>query len=92
VTVTPKQGISLAPVFRGEKWDGHDFLFWEHEGNKAVRWGDWKLVSRDRGKWELYNMKQDRTELHDLIAEKPDIAERMIAEWERWADQVGVKK
>lgn len=91
-TITPKQGISLAPVFRGEKWKGHDFIFWEHEGNKAVRSAKWKLVSKDRGKWELYDMINDRTELNNLIDEKSDVAEKMIAAWEKWADEVKVKR
>ena len=37
-----------------------------HEGNRAVRLGDWKLVSEGNSRWELYNMKHDRTELTDL--------------------------
>ena len=73
--ITPLEGKSLAPVFRNEDADGHpEGLYWEHEGNRAIRVGDWKLVSKfsapERGRWELYNLKQDRSELNDL-AEGP---------------------
>ena len=57
-----------------------------------MRWGAWKLVSKDRGTWELYDMKNDRTELHDLSVQRSDVANKMIAAWEEWADQVGAKK
>ena len=47
-------------------------LFWEHEGNRAVRRGDFKLVAVHGGPWELYNIAEDRTELRDLAAYRPE--------------------
>ena len=64
-----------------------DAIYWEHEGNRAVRVGKWKLVAAfpPPVKWELYDMEQDRTELHDLAAVKPGLFTAMVAQWELWA-------
>ena len=63
-----------------------DALYWEHEGNAAVRAGDLKLVRRGRaGAWELYDLKADRTELRDLAAAQPDKVRELAAKWEAWA-------
>jgi hypothetical protein len=63
---------SLVPAFANQPIE-REAIFWEHEGNAAVRAGDWKLVRLGRkGEWELYNLKTDRTELHNLAAQEPD--------------------
>ena len=87
--VTPLQGKSLVPVFRGESLD-REFLFFEHEGNRALRHGDWKLVAKGRAgrddvKWELYNIRTDRSELHDQSAENPDIFNMLKLKWQELA-------
>ena len=64
-------------------------LFWEHEGGRAVRAGDWKLVAEQGDSWELYNLGTDRTEQHDLIAACPEKAKELTAAWEAWAARVG---
>ncbi|MCB9766840.1 MAG: arylsulfatase [Candidatus Omnitrophica bacterium] len=87
--IEPLEGKSLAPVFRGEGREGHEALFWEHSGNRAVRKGDWKLVSKDSGKWELYDLKSDRTELHDLSEEHPDTVKELDGLYQGWAKKVG---
>jgi len=66
-------------------------LFWEHEGNRAVREGKWKLVAKNRRPWELYDMERDRSELHDLAAQHPELVRRLAAEWEAWAKRCGVQ-
>jgi len=70
--ITPPEGESLLAALRaamrGETWTRQQPLFWEHEGNCAMRDGEWKLVRRYPDDWELYNMAEDRTELHDLAA------------------------
>jgi arylsulfatase len=54
--------------------------------------GDWKLVRMGRnGAWELYNLKTDRTELHDLAATEPARAAELAAKWEAWATRTNVK-
>jgi len=70
--IQPTEGISLMPTFLGRPRPEHGCLWWEHEGNRAIRCGRWKLVAVDRGPWELYDMEADRTELHDLSAEQPE--------------------
>ncbi|MCX6922495.1 MAG: arylsulfatase, partial [Verrucomicrobia bacterium] len=69
-----------------------DALYWEHEGNAAIRVGDWKLVRLGRtGPWELYNLKTDRTELHNLAASDPARAKELAAKWDAWAERAQVK-
>ena len=65
-------------------------MFWEHEGNAAVRVGQWKLVRKYPGPWELYDMEADRTELHDLSADHPERVQEMIGLYQAWAERCGV--
>lgn len=88
--VIPMQGRSLLPSFEGKAQTPGRPLFWEHEGNCAMRRGDWKAVRKFPGGWELYNMRDDRTELHDLAAAKPDLLREMTAAWDVWAQAAGV--
>lgn len=89
--ITSTEGISLVPVFKGQKWQGHKGLFFEHEGNRAVRQGDWKLVSqRPENKWELYNISNDRSELNDLSAQYPQKVAELEAMYSAWATRAGV--
>ncbi|HYF00710.1 MAG TPA: arylsulfatase, partial [Planctomycetota bacterium] len=83
------EGVSLLPVLRGGRL-GERPLFWEHEGNRAVRRGRWKLVARHRQPWELYDMEADRTETRDLAAREPERVRSMAADWDAWAARVGV--
>lgn len=85
----PLEGKSLAPVFGGESPGARTFA-WEHEGNRAIRAGDWKLVAPFRGEWELYNLNLDRTELNNLAAVHPSQATELASLWQAWADRVGV--
>lgn len=90
-TIKPMEGISLAPLFKGQKWQGHETIFFEHEGNRAVRKGDWKLVSiYPENKWALYNMKTDRSELNDLSAQHPEKVKEMEKLYESWATRANV--
>ncbi len=88
--IPPLEGRSLLPVFQGNKRQGHDYLFWEHEGNRAVRHGQWKLVSRHPDRWELYDLQADRTELNDLAGHRRDIVESLTARYDEWAQRCGV--
>lgn len=88
--IQPPEGKSLAGVFAGKPLDERP-IFWEHEGNRAVRIGDWKLVAKGRpGQWELYNLKSDRTELNDLAAKYPDRVAAMSETWTKWAHRAKV--
>lgn len=86
--ITPVEGQSLVPVLKGLERKGHEYLFFEHLNGKAVRYGDWKLVSLNaRSNWELYNIREDRTELHDLSAQFPELVEKLKTKWMEWAKQ-----
>jgi arylsulfatase len=90
--ITPLEGKSLLPVVEGGRRAGHDALFWEHEGNRAVRRGNLKLVSRfnNRSRWELYDLEADRTELKNLIDGQSGTAEELLALYDAWAARAGV--
>jgi arylsulfatase A-like enzyme len=64
-------GRSLAPAFAKDETISRDSLWWLHEGNRAVRVGDWKLVAAEGDPWELYDLKTDRAEQHNLAARCP---------------------
>jgi arylsulfatase A-like enzyme len=84
------EGKSLVPAFDGKPIE-RDALFWEHEGNRAVRAGKWKLVAKGPAAgWELYDLEADRAELHDLAARHPEQARELAAKWEAWAKRANV--
>jgi len=89
-TIQPMEGVSLAPVFKGGPLKRPQPLFWEHEGNRAIRNDDWKLVSKHPGPWELYDMAADRTEMNNLATQQPERVQAMAAQWDTWAKRVGV--
>lgn len=83
--ITPLEGRSLVPAFGGKTLE-RDAIYWEHEGNRAIRQGKWKLVAKGpQGPWELYDIERDRTEMHDLAAANPDRVKSLAAQWETWA-------
>jgi arylsulfatase len=88
--VRPLVGKSLSPILRGGTREPHEWLYWEHFGNKGVRHGDRKLVALKSGEWELYDMKADRTELHDLSKTESDSAQTLDNAWNAWATENGV--
>jgi arylsulfatase len=88
--ILPLEGVSLTPTFFGQPLERTQPLFWEHEGNRAIRVGDWKLVSKHPGDWELYDIAADRTEQHNLAAQQPARVKELAAQWEVWAKRVGV--
>jgi len=89
-SITPLEGKSLVPSFDDRPID-RDFLAWEHEGNAAIRVGDWKLVRRGpTGAWELYNLASDRSELDDLAAQQQQRVNELAAKWQTWAERCHV--
>jgi arylsulfatase len=90
--IVPLQGVSIAAAFSGKKIERKNPIFWEHEGNRAIRIGKWKLVAKgSKGPWELYDLEQDRTELNDLSGKHPERAEEMAGLWEAWAVEAKAK-
>ncbi len=89
--VTPTEGLSLAPLFKGRSGPVHDALYFEHEGNRAVRQGNYKIVSTyPNNVWALYNLNTDRTEERDLSQQQPQRVQQMAALYEIWANRAGV--
>lgn len=85
------EGESLVNVFKGKKIRRNDALYWEHEGSRAIRDKDWKLVAELNAPWELYNLKTDRTEVHNLTSKYPDQVKQLEKKYQIWAAKVGVK-
>ena len=79
--IDPLMGRSLVPVFEGKTREGHETLYFHFGTDRALRQGDWKIVSAKSGRWELYNMNEDRTEMHDLASMHPQRVKQMAAEW-----------
>ncbi|MBL8175338.1 MAG: sulfatase-like hydrolase/transferase, partial [Bryobacterales bacterium] len=85
------EGRSLLPELRGSgaRTAGRT-LFWEHEGNRAVRKGAWKLVAGFGREWELYDLSRDRTETVNLASRQQARAKELAAEYDAWARRAGV--
>lgn len=79
--VPPSPGRSLAPTFNEDVTVQHDSLWWFHDGNRAIRSGNWKLVADHKNPWELYHLGRDRAESVDLIASEPDRARELGIQW-----------
>ena len=89
--IQPMEGVSLRPALAGAPLPRSQPIFWEHEGNRAVRDGKWKLVSKLPESWALYDIEADRTEQHDLAARESERVRTMSAQWNGWAERVGVQ-
>ncbi|MEZ5042191.1 MAG: arylsulfatase [Saprospiraceae bacterium] len=103
-SIQPMEGKSLLPAFE-DKPLGREAIYWEHEGNRAVRMGKWKLISKaskkhsflwDKvdelkpGDWELFDMEKDRTEMHDVAAANPELVQKMADMWLAWGKRTGI--
>lgn len=96
------EGVSLRPVFEDDALIDRE-LYWEHEGNRAIRKGKWKLVSKvsktrfvetpeklPLDHWELYDMEKDRTEVKNLAEAYPNLVQELSEKWMVWAQRTGV--
>ena len=81
----PFPGRSLVPALARDGSVSRDYVFFNHEGNRALRMGDYKLVSarEDRDAWELFNLAIDRGEQHDLAATQPERVRAMVDRWDQ---------
>lgn len=88
--ITPLEGRSLKPAFTNQAIE-REAIYWEHEGNRAIRVGDWKLVAKGAaGSWELYNIRTDRSELNDLAEDEPTRVRTLAAMWQKYAERAAV--
>ena len=88
--IIPCEGLSLKPVF-ANKNRTYPTIGWEHEGNRGVRKGKWKLVALRGEACELYDMTKDRTELHNLADRFPEKVEELEKEYRAWAGRCGIE-
>ena len=79
--------MSLVPAFRKDGSVKHDYFWWYHEGNRAIRTGDWKLVADHKHPWELYNLRKDRSESINLAAEHPEKVEELEQLWTKHMEE-----
>lgn len=84
-------GESFLPALTGNNWHRNDPIYWEHEGNCAVRLDNWKLVSKWPGDWELYDLSVDRTELNNLAEQSPDRVDQLSGMHSDWANRSNVE-
>ncbi|MBA4106623.1 MAG: arylsulfatase [Pirellula sp.] len=86
--IPPAPGRSLAPAFESDVVVERDALWWLHQGNRAIRRGDWKLVAAQGDPWELYDLRRDRAESNDLAVEHPEKAAELEAAWNRQLTEI----
>jgi arylsulfatase A-like enzyme len=87
--ITPREGTSLVPAFADRPLI-REMLAWEHERNRAIRVGNWKLVARAGVEWELYDLAADPTEQRDRAKDRPELVAELSAKWDAWAKRCQV--
>ncbi len=88
--ILPAEGRSFAPAFQGQPLERQGSLYWEHEGNRAVRNGNWKFVARFQERRELYDLSTDRTETHNVADDHPDRTAELARQYRQWAQRTYV--
>ena len=91
-TTLKPSGKNMLPLFFGETQSIHDTLYWEHEGGRAIRTGNWKMAALPNQEWELYDLAADHTETNNLSAKYPEKVVEMNAAWVKWALKTEVKQ
>ena len=86
--VPPAPGQSLVPAFAKDEIIPRPPLWWLHEGNRALRAGDWKIVAAKDQPWELYDLAADRSETKNLAAAQPDKVRELSALWEKQTAEI----
>lgn len=89
--VKPLQGVSFLDQLKGKDWQRGQPIFFEHEGNSAIRLGQFKLVRQHGLDWELYDMEVDRTELKNLRGKQGPLEAELSAHYQDWANKQGVE-
>ncbi|MBQ8467321.1 MAG: sulfatase-like hydrolase/transferase [Prevotella sp.] len=82
---------SIVPLLQEKDgWDDDRIMYWEHEGGRAVRKGDWRLTALSGAGWQLFNLKTDYSETNNVAAEYPDKVRELKTLWNQWAKSVGL--
>jgi arylsulfatase A-like enzyme len=88
IAVPRKPGISLVPLFSRDGTATHKSLWWLHEGNRALRVGNWKIVAAGKeAPWELYDLRTDRSETKNLAAKKPKKTQELSEIWNQQTEE-----
>ncbi len=85
----PLEGTSLTPLLQDKEIEDH-VLCWEHQGNAAIRYNQWKAVMSYPDAWELYNIENDRSESDNLAEKHQDILYQLVMLYTQWADRCNV--
>ncbi len=88
--IQPLQGESFLGLLYGEHWSRQQPIFFEHEGNSAVRLNNFKLVRKHGHDWELYDMEKDRTELNNIAGQNMPLKRKLVKQYDDWAEKTGV--
>jgi arylsulfatase A-like enzyme len=100
---TARDGLSLAPHLRGGPPPARTELFWHYPHHQhyqlggtmpyaAIRSGDYKLIEfYNDQKVELYHVRDDIGEKHDLAAAQPQRATALRARLHAWQKEVGAQ-
>lgn len=88
--IQPVQGESILPLLKAQDWAREEPIFFEHEGNCAIRMGRFKLVRKHGAAWELYDIEADRTELNDLSGRIGHLEADLLWRYRDWAEKQGV--
>lgn len=86
--IQPLEGVSIKPAFTGKNIGRKNPIFWEHEGNRAIREGKWKLVAERSERWQLYDLEKDRSELKDVSRQYPKVAADLETKYNAWYQRV----
>jgi arylsulfatase len=86
--VPESPGVSLKPALMGNQSVSRDSIWWLHEGNRALRVGDWKIVMAKDETWQLYDLSKDRGEINDLSGKMPEKVRQMQTQWERQFEEI----
>lgn len=89
--ILPVEGVSLLPMLLDKPFAARRICI-EHEGNRCVRDGEWKLVQLHGQPWELYNLAADPTEMHNLASQEPGRVQELTQAYDEWAARCGVKE
>jgi arylsulfatase A-like enzyme len=104
--IRPTEGQSLLAAMVNPNYANNKTIYWEHEGNRALRDGNWKLVSyynekfdslgvvgtgKRTGQWELYDLSKDRTETNNLVKTNQEVTQKLIGKYEEWTKRLQIR-
>ncbi len=102
--IKPLMGKSILPLLAGEEYQSDEYFVSVYFRSRAIIRGEWKLVNYYDGPFELYNLKEDPTELNDVSQKYPVILNELIQRWDdytvkhsftddlKWNRPIGNKK